>query len=56
MTYNNFEDLPIWQNARAIVNQAYSIIENNPVYQTHHKSHSSGLKYYFPYFHLHPGA
>ena len=29
MTYCNFEDLPIWQNARAITNQVYSIIGYN---------------------------
>ena len=29
MKYNNFEDLPIWQKARVIVNQIYSIIDSN---------------------------
>ena len=29
MKYNNFEDLPVWQNARSIVNQVYSIIGSN---------------------------
>jgi 23S rRNA-intervening sequence protein len=29
MKYNNFEELPIWQNAGSIVNQVYCMIENN---------------------------
>ncbi len=29
MKYKNFEELPIWQDARKIVNHVYSIISKN---------------------------
>ena len=29
MKYKNFEELPIWQSAREIVNLVYSVIDKN---------------------------